>query len=250
MDFNHGATKGKAGVPGTDLLDLAAATIEGAREQRTYLGGSRLGEICQRKLLFEYQGAPRERPMTAKTHLIFASGHFMEERQAKLLIAAGLDLRTHDRHGGQFGFSVAGDRIKGHIDGVVCGGPADLGPYPYLWEHKFVGGKYWTAIVKKGVALERPVYAAQIAIYQAYMGLEENAALFQVTNRDTLETAFERVPFNTKLAQTASDRGVAVLNAHDAGALPPRAHASADFFECRWCDFHNRCWGQSNGVSA
>ena len=48
---------------------------------------------------------------------------------------AGFDLRTLDKNGEQFGFSIADDEIKGHIDGVICGGPLDV-KYPMLWECK------------------------------------------------------------------------------------------------------------------
>lgn len=156
--------------------------------------------------------------------------------------AASLDLCTHGQDGKQFGFSVADGRIRGHIDGVVCGGPEDLGPYPYLWESKWVGAKYWSAIVKKGVAVERPVYAGQVAIYQAYMQLTDNPALFSIGNRDTGEIAFERIPFDARRAQEASDRGVRVITATQAGETIPRAYANADYFECRMCDFARRCW--------
>lgn len=242
IDFNHSALKSKAAVPTTEMLDGAAASLQRQQERRSYLGGSRLGEACARKLQYEYLGRPDTRPFTAKTHIIFATGHALEDEVAKLLRGAGFDLRTHDKEGQQFGFSVAGDRIRGHIDGVVCGGPSHLGPYPYLWESKWVAAKYWGAIVKKGVAAERPVYTGQVAIYQAYMGLEDNAALFSIGNRDTGEIAFERLPFDARRAQEVSDRGVSILTACEAGEWLPRAYASSSFYECKWCPFSAECW--------
>lgn len=241
IDFNHGALKSKAAVPDTAMLDAAAQKLAATQPRRPYLGGSRLGEPCARKLQYEYLGRP-DSPRKASTHNIFAIGHAGEDAVAQLLKAAGLDLRTHDRSGSQFGFSVAGDRIRGHIDGVVCGGPATLGPYPFLWENKWVAAKYWNAIVKKGVAAERPVYAGQVSIYQAYMGLEENPALFSVGNRDTGEVAFERLPFDARRAQEASDRGVSILTACEAGEWLPRAYASSTFYECKWCPHSAECW--------
>ena len=32
----------------------------------------------------------------------------------------GFDLRSTDKNGEQFGFSIADDQVKGHIDGVIC----------------------------------------------------------------------------------------------------------------------------------
>lgn len=237
LDFNHGALNGNP-VPSGEMLDGAAAALMSA--PRAYLGGSRLGEECARKLQYEFRGAQRK-PIPAKTHNIFAIGHASEDAVAQLL-AKIFDLRTHRRDGKQFGFSVANNRIAGHIDGVICGGPPELGPYPYLWEAKAVAHKYWMAIKRNGVAKERPVYAGQVATYQAYMDLTDNPALFSVCNRDTGEVHFERLPFDAKLAQECSDRGVSVLQAEEAGELLPRPYPGSDFFKCRFCDFNEECW--------
>ena len=241
LDFNHKASR-RANVPTKDMLDEAAQSLDNAQLRRTYLGGSRLGEACLRKLQYEYTGATKSRQATAKQHIIFAAGHALEDEVARLLRAAGFDLRTHKSDGTQFGFSVADGRVKGHIDGVICGGRDEFGPYPYLWEQKWVANKYWQALVKNGVVRERPVYATQVAIYQAYMELTENPALFSFGNRDTGEIAFERVAFDARRAQEASDRGVAVITATQAGETMPRAYASSDYFECRFCDYAEGCW--------
>jgi hypothetical protein len=235
LDFNH--REKPRNTPSPEQLDDAAQAI--ASPPRSYLGGSRLGEDCARKLQYEYAGGAII--MNAKTHNIFAAGHASEDAVAQLL-GQIFDLRTNKPDGGQFGFETAGGRIKGHIDGVICGGPEALGPYPYLWEAKAVNNKGFNAIVKHGVAKERPVYAGQIATYQAYMQLTENPALFSVTNRDTGETHFERVPFNAQLAQECTDRGVLVLQATEAGETLPRPYPSDDFFKCKFCDFRLRCW--------
>lgn len=234
LDFNH---RPKPGVPTPEQLDEAAQSLASA--PRAYLGGSRLGEECARKLQYEYQGGAIK--MTAKTHNIFAAGHASEDAVAVLLKKI-FDLRTAKANGHQFGFETAGGRIKGHIDGVICGGPDDLGPYPYLWEAKAVNNKGFNALVKHGVAKERPVYAGQIATYQAYMHLTDNPALFSVMNRDTGEVHFERVPFDAKLAQECTDRGVQVITATKAGETLPRPYPSDDFFKCKFCDFRERCW--------
>lgn len=244
LDFNHGALKAPAnGVPSLEMLNEASASI--ADKPRAYLGGSRLGEDCARKLQYEYLGFVGE-PLKSKTQVIFALGHAGEDAVAKQLKAVGFDLRTH-KNGKQFGFSTADDRIKGHIDGVICDGPKDLGPYPYLWENKMVNNKGFNALVKHGVAKERPVYAGQIALYQAYMSLTDYPALFSFANRDTGEIAFERVPFNAQLAQECSDRGVQIIQATEAGETLPQPYPDADFFKCKFCDHRARCWELTDG---
>ena len=72
--------------------------------------------------------------------LIFAlaqrNGVQLPYADVEALRAAGFDLRTHRTDGEQFGFVTANGRIRGHIDGVIVGGP-DIGmPWPALFEHK------------------------------------------------------------------------------------------------------------------
>lgn len=113
-----------------------------------------------------------------------------------------------------------------------------------------MNAKNWRACVKDGVAISKPVYAAQIAIYQAYMEpsvpeISAAPALFTAINKDTAEIYHELVPFNAALAQRMSDRGVRILQATDAGELLPRIAKNQDFFECRFCSYADRCWRQT-----
>ena len=106
-------------------------------------------------------------------------------------------------------------------------------------------------MVKKGVVLARPLYAAQIALYQAYLDLQ-NPALFTALNRDTFELHCELVPFDAALAQRASDRAVEIVRASEAQELLPRAAADRSSAICRggwtageWhapCAWQDRCW--------
>ena len=110
-----------------------------------------------------------------------------------------------------------------------------------------MNAKNWRETVKSGVAVAKPIYAAQIALYQAYMdasvpGLASNPALFTAINKDTAELHHELVPFNSELAQRMSDRAVRILRATDAGELLPRLARERDYFECRMCAYANRCW--------
>lgn len=232
------------------LVDAALIAEREATPPRTYLGASRLGHACERALQFEFAGAPKDEgaDFSGQTLRIFAIGHQLEDLAIRWLRAAGIDLVSQKRDGGQFGFSVAGGRIRGHVDGIIADGPAALGlRAPALWECKTMNAKNWRACVKDGVTVSKPVYAAQIAIYQAYMepsvpGISGAPALFTAINKDTAELHHELVPFDADLAQRISDRAVRILQATDAGELLPRIVASRDFFECRFCAHAERCW--------
>ncbi|OZA13809.1 MAG: hypothetical protein B7Y02_05460 [Rhodobacterales bacterium 17-64-5] len=235
------------------LVDAALIAEREATPPRTYLGASRLGHACERALQFEFAGAPKDEgaDFGGQTLRIFEIGHQLEDLAIRWLRAAGVDLYTRKGNrpdGEQFGFSVAGGRIRGHVDGIIADAPAALGlRTPALWECKTMNAKNWRACVKDGVTKSKPVYAAQIAVYQAYMeasvpGISAAPAVFTAINKDTAEMHHEMVPFDADLAQRMSDRGVRILQATDAGELLPRIAASADFFECRFCPWAARCW--------
>jgi hypothetical protein len=107
--------------------------------------------------------------------------------------------------------------------------------------------KSWRQTVKQGVAAARPVYAAQIAVYQAYMegavpGIASNPALFTAINKDSEEIWFELVPFDGGLAQRMSDRAVRVITATEKAELLPRHATTPTHFECKSCPWQDRCW--------
>ena len=236
------------------IIDAAIESGRRAASARTYLGGSRLGVACERALQFEFTGSPKDEGSHFKgqTLRIFEIGHALEDLAIRWLRAAGIDLYTRKSNrpdGAQFGFSVAGGRICGHVDGIIAAAPEPLGlAVPALWECKTMNAKNWRACVKDGVAKSKPVYAAQMALYQAYMeaqvpGISQTPALFTAINKDTAELHHELVPFDAALAQRMSDRGVRILQATDAGELLPRIATSRDFHECRMCAWADRCWG-------
>lgn len=252
LDFN---SRSQTSAHVNAAIDAALVTANQATPPRSYLGGSRLGHACERALQFEFVKAPKDEGADFDGRLlrIFGIGHALEDVAVAWLRAAGFDLYTR-RGGGvpgeQFGFSVAGGRIRGHVDGVFAGGPTIPGmAFPALWECKTMNAKAWRETSSKGVAVAKPIYAAQIAVYQAYMdasvpGVADNPALFTAINKDTAELHHKLVPFNAELAQRMSDRAVRILAATDAGELLPRIATQADHFECRFCPWAKRCWAQ------
>ena len=250
MDFN---SRAQTADHLNGAIDTALVAQDADRAPRPYLGGSRLGHPCERALQFEFTGAPKDdgAGFDGRILRIFAIGHVLEDVAVDWLRSAGFDLHTRkggDQAGQQFGFSVAGGRVRGHVDGVILDGPSIPGlGFPALWECKTMNAKSWRATSSKGVVASKPIYAAQMAIYQAYMdaslpGVAGNPVLFTAINKDTAELHHELVPFDAALAQRMSDRAVRVLQATDAGELLPRIATSPDFHECRFCPWSQRCW--------
>ena len=227
------------------LID--SALVEQNRQQppRNYLGGSRIGEPCARKLVFELTNVPIDegKGFDGRMLRIFDAGHEFEDLSIRWLRAAGFDLRDKGQDGRQFGFSIAGGAIRGHIDGVIVAGP-DVGiSWPALFEHKSLNAKSWADLVKRGVELSKPIYYAQLQIYMAYMDLA--SALFTAVNKDTQALHHEVIGFDPRTAQALSDKAVDIIRAAQAGELPPRIAQNPDFHLCRWCFFAQRCWSDA-----
>ncbi|PSJ17150.1 hypothetical protein [Nitrosomonas supralitoralis] len=247
LDYNH---QMKLYERITALIDQAMDAERCQQKPRQYLGASRLGVACDRALQYEYAGAPvdPDRSLSGRILRVFAVGHVLEDLVIRWLRMAGFELYNQKAKGGQFGFSVADGRIQGHVDGIIKAAPIDLGlTLPMLFECKTMNDKSWRETVKKGVTTAKPIYAAQMAIYQAYMegeieGISRNPALFTAINKDTQEIWFELVPFDAGLAQKMSDRAVKIIQATEAGELLPRSFMDASHHECKFCSWQDRCW--------
>lgn len=242
----YGREPGSAAATTTErvnaLVDTALVARNRRQRPRDYLGGSRVGEPCARRLAYEVAHASKDpgRDFDGGILRVFDAGHQFEALSIRWLREAGFDLRDRGADGGQFGFAAAGGRLRGHADGVIVAGP-DVGiRWPALFEHKALGQKSWADLVKRGLRLSKPVYFAQVQLYMAY--LELDAALLTALNRDTLALHHEAVSFEPAEAQRLSDRAVDVLLAVDSGELPPRAAAASDFHLCRFCPYALRCW--------
>lgn len=249
----------------SEAVDKAMERDMHGQEPRKYLGGSRLGEPCERKLGFEFHHYPSEKPFTGQTLRRFRRGHDAESRMIGYLRSAGFDLRTEKSDGKQFGFYVARDadgeaRIAGHLDGIFIAGPADLSGferasdlarirYPALWEHKGLNNKGIGDLGRVGLARAYPVYYAQMQTYMAYLNLVDNPGLFTAENQDDCTFYAELVPFNLKAAQEASDRGSRVVSAGDPFTLPRITRDPQDYRCTVMCGHYEKCWnGPQYGV--
>jgi hypothetical protein len=202
-----------------EAVDQGIVKGEKKRERRKYIGASSIGDECSRKIQYRYLNKPIDsgKEFTAQTLRIFQFGHNIEDYAAKWIQDAGFDLRTEDKMGEQ---------------------------YPMLWECKSANDNKFKAFEKHGVAKANPVYATQVALYQAYMELTETPCLFTVVNKNTSEIYYEIIPFNQGLAQEASDRAVNILTAAKANDMLPRIAQSKDFFLCKFCEYQDSCWGE------
>jgi hypothetical protein len=205
---------------------------------RPYLGASIVGSECLRRAQFDWWVTP---VLDARTRAIFARGHAFEARVREQLVAAGLKFAPP----GAGAFAVVDGDLRGHADGVIIAGPNPLGAaevnYPLIWECKALNAKNWRALARNGLEKEFPRYAAQVALYQAYLKLT-NLALFTAVNVDSCLQLHFWVPFSAERAQLWSDRAANIIAASRAGDLLPRAYDDPAKFPCKICPHVARCW--------
>jgi hypothetical protein len=218
-----------------EAIERAAAAA--AELPRPYLGASIVGHECTRRIQYDWWCKSE---LAARTRAIFDRGHYFEERTRQRLIAAGFRFAPPEF----LAFSAAGGALRGHADGIIIHGP-DLPSayliYPAIWEHKALNAKGWREVERDGLEKAYPQYAAQIALYQAYLDIT-NPALFSVTNADSCEWLHFLVPYNAERAQLWGDRAVNIIEATRAGELLPRAYGDPQEWRCRMCPHKERCW--------
>jgi hypothetical protein len=217
------------------LNELIEAAKPPSENYRQYLGASAIGTECLRKIQYSWFCDPE---LPARLKDIFARGHFFEDVTRQHLIAAGFKFAPIV----QLGFKAADGHFRGHADGIIIDGPAvpEL-IFPCLWEAKCLNAKGWRAIERDGLSGLYESYAAQVAVYQAYLDVT-NPALFSIVNADTCERLHFLLPFDVELAQVMSDRAVTVIEASRAGEKLPRIADDPNDWRCKMCQWRQRCW--------
>jgi hypothetical protein len=235
LDLNRAnLSTGDLNVVVNDAIERAV--MQTAELPRPYLGASIVGGECQRKIQYDWWCTPTH---SARVKEIFERGHYFEERTRQLLSKAGFTFAPTEA----LEFSALNGLLKGHADGKIVAGPEHYRLiYPLLWEHKALNAKNWRALERDGLDKTFPQYAAQVALYQAYLDVT-NPALFTALNADTCERLHLIVPFNAERAQAWSDRAVSIIEATRAGELLPRFTDDQTDWRCRICSHRERCWG-------
>ena len=217
---------------------IERATAARAELPRPYLGASIVGDECLRKVQYDWWCRPEH---SGRIREIFDRGHYFEQRARMRLVGAGFKFAPREL----LSFCAVNGLLRGNCDGIIIAGPDLAGAYviyPALWEHKAVNAKNWRVLERDGLEKAFPRYAAQVALYQAYLD-KTNPALFTATNADACEQLHFLVPFNAARAQLWSDRAVDVIEATRAGELLARAYDDQGDWHCRMCPHAKRCWG-------
>jgi hypothetical protein len=215
---------------------LEASSHEVGEPTRGYLGASSIGSECLRQVQFDWM-CNQQHPLQTRDR--FSRGHFLERLSREHFTRAKFVFADQDR----LAFEALDGMLKGHADGIFVVGPnIPEVAYPCLWEHKGLNGKGFKSIERDGLRKAYPQYAVQICLYQHFLGVDANAAIFTAMNADSCERLHVLVPYDAAFAKTWIERAEIVIQATRAGELLPRFTDNPDHYRCRFCGHRARCW--------
>jgi hypothetical protein len=233
LDFNR---QNRSAEPISVALNTLIDASVLAEMTRGYLGASAVGQPCLRRVQFDWMCDPQH---PARLREIFHRGHYFEQRSREAFTRAGFKFAADDR----LKFTALDGLLSGHADGVFVDGPRISNiAYPAIWEHKAVNAKGWRSLDHDGLEKAYPQYAAQVALYQHFLGVDENPAVFTAVNADSCERLHLLIPFDAEKARHWITRAETIIAATRAGELLPRFTNDPNHFRCRLCGHRDRCW--------
>lgn len=231
--------------PTLTAIDSAMESLQDI-SPRPYIGMSSIGDPCSRKLWYRFRFA-LENKHDAATIKRFEDGHAGEALQAtRLRMVAGIELKTENEVGEQFGFSLLGGHLRGHMDGAVLGLLQSPKTW-HVWEHKQVGEKKFEQLKKlkesKGEkeALKAwdEIYYGQAITYMAASGMTRHYLTCSTPGgRDTISV---RTNFDRAHADRLFARAQMII---DANTPPEGISRNPSWYLCKWCEFSKICHGE------
>lgn len=199
---------------------------------RNYLGASIIGIECDRQLWYKCHAEPEE--ITPRTKRIFSLGDAIEQEVVLMLHEAGfegvwtVDPKTKKQYG--FNDGVFG----GHVDGVLKHEGVS-----YAFDVKSASKNRFGEFKRKELKDVSREYYIQILLYVKYLRTNKGMVIFY--NKDNSEMHIEIVEPDGALADIAQERALDIYNME---YEPERRWSDPTFFKCRWCHFHEKCWGE------
>ena len=222
--------------PTIDAIYQTFVDAEARQPQRDYLGGSQIGEECERKLWYSFRHVLRQN-FDGRILRLFDTGHREEARLIEDLRRAGCTVYDRDAGGSQFRYTACDGHFSGGLDGVIEGLQEAPGTN-HLLEAKTMKSKLFDEMDAKGVAKAKPVYFAQLQVYM-HMAELTRAAFFAVCKDDD-RIYMERVPYDAAVAQALLSKASRIIHAE---TPPDRIAKDASSWLCKFCPYIDLCHG-------
>lgn len=204
---------------------------------RPHLGASLIGRSCPRSIWYTFRWA-LDIEHEGRLLRLFDTGNHEEPRMVKDLRDAGVTvLEVDPDNGRQWQVRDETGHFGGSMDGVALG----IHEAPKTWhllEFKTHNAKSFKSLVEKGVRESKPEHWAQMMAYMHLAGLKR--AFYMAKNKDTDELYTERLRYDKAEGERILEKAHKIVNA----AYPPTRPFTADWYECRWCDYRGLCHGE------
>ena len=221
--------------PTIDAIEAAVVAGEKAHPARGYIGGSAIGNPCERALWYDFRFAFPKEAFSGRMLRLFGHGHVEEDRMVKWLRDAGLTVTVEGEPGEQIAVKAVDGHFGGHLDGEVEG-VLEAPKTKHVLECKTHNSKSFAQLQKHGVAVAKPVHVAQMQVYMHLRGVTR--ALYMAENKDNSELYIERVEYD---AAHAIALLVKAERIKDATAAPARINEDPTSFSCRFCGKKEGC---------
>lgn len=204
-------------------------------EHRPHLGGSQIGNPCERALFYQFRHAARP-SFEGRTLRLFERGDREEPVIVSNLRAVGATVWEVDPDTGkQISFSAHGGHFSLSLDGVAEGLP-DAPKTVHTLELKTMNDKNFKALVKDGLRKAKPIYWAQCQIGMHLSQIDRCAFIAVNKNDDSLY--MERVsydPAEGMALQAKAGRSIFT------DQPPARLSNDPAHWECKFCPMHSIC---------
>ncbi|KKN71062.1 hypothetical protein LCGC14_0424790 [marine sediment metagenome] len=215
------------------IYDLYESQSEPAR---AYLGGSQIGESCERFLFYSFRWAFSQK-FEGRILRLFETGHREETRVIENLKAIGCTVHEKDANGDQFRYTDHAGHYSGGLDGVVL----ELPEAPKTWhllEVKTHNKKSFAALKKHGVEKSKPKHFAQCQSYMRMAKLKR--AVYIGICKDTDTIYVKRIKYEPKKSKAIHTKALRII---ESKTPLEKISQDPDWFECKWCPAKDQCHG-------
>lgn len=200
---------------------------------RSHLGASMIGRKCARELWYNWRWSII-RKFQPRMLRLFNRGHQEEARFLAMLEMIGVQFHQPE-DGNQERISDFGGHFGSALDGVLWGVPDCPGEW-ILGEFKTHNTKSFCKLVAEGVMSSKPEHFSQMQTCMARRGIHKT--LYLAVNKNDDDVFGQIIEYDHAWATKELTKGADIITRRNA---PPRLSDDPSFFDCTYCDAHQRC---------
>lgn len=205
---------------------------------RNHLGGSEIGDSCNRKLWYGFRWCFKE-TFSGRMQRLFNRGHKEEARIVEWLRGVGCEVWEVDPETGkQFRVSGVNGHFGGSLDGIVKLPPSYGIDTPVLLEMKTSSAKAFEKMIASGMVVAKPVHFAQTSTYGSYSAYNFSHVLYVMVNKNDDELHVELVKLDHEHGKQLRAKAERIILSQEA---PPRLSDNPTFHVCKYCPMLKLC---------